>query len=89
MARISPPTAGARGPTEPVAPGAWYGGPVTDGSYKTELMRAVEAAYDVFGRGHVSGQLEVCLCPVCMTEEARAAIIATRNDRLSVAQICD
>ncbi|WP_152475141.1 hypothetical protein [Roseovarius sp. THAF9] len=62
---------------------------MTDGPFKAELMRAVEAAYDVFGRGHVSGQLDVCLCPVCMTEEARAAIIATRNDRLSVAQICD
>lgn len=59
------------------------------GPYKAELLRAVEAAYDVFGRGHFSAALEVCLCPVCMTEEARAAIIGTRNDRLSVAQICD
>lgn len=57
--------------------------------YTAELTRAVEAAYDAFGRGHLSGQLEVCLCPVCMTEDARAGIVATRNDRLSVAQICD
>ncbi len=62
---------------------------MTDGPYKAELLRAVEAAYDAFGRGHVSAQLEVCLCPVCMTEAARKAIIATRNDRLSVAQVRD
>ena len=76
MARISPPTAGAPGPTEAVAPAAPESGPVTGGPYKAELLRAVEAAYDAFGRGHVSAQLEVCLCPVCMSEAARAA---TRN----------
>jgi hypothetical protein len=44
------------------------------GPYKAELFRAVEAAYDVCGRGHFSAALEVCLCPVCMTDEARAVL---------------
>lgn len=57
------------------------------GPYSKALSDAVAAAYDVFGRGRVSGGLEVCLCPVCMTEATRAQIVATPNDALSVALI--
>lgn len=46
------------------------------------LNRAVRTAYLRFGRRHVSKDLEVCFCPVCMTPEIRDQIVATRNDAL-------
>ena len=55
----------------------------------SRLQEAVAEAYEVFGRGRVSAGLEVCQCPVCMTEDTRQAIIATRNDALPVALICE
>lgn len=53
------------------------------------LNAAVEALYASFGEGHVSAQLEVCLCPVCMTEETRQQIIATPSRALTPAQIAE
>ena len=53
------------------------------------LNAAVEALYASFGEGHVSAQLEVCLCPVCMTEETRQQIIATPSRALTPALIAE
>lgn len=59
------------------------------GPYGADLLLAAEQLYDAFGRDHVSGDLEVCHCPVCMSEETRAKIIATRNDALPVELVAD
>lgn len=50
--------------------------------YWPGLKTAVDAAYDAFGREPITAPLDVCLCPVCMTEETRGKIIGTRNDAL-------
>ena len=42
-----------------------------------ELRQAVAGVWDAFGERRVSAVLEVCLCPVCMSEETRARIVAT------------
>lgn len=55
--------------------------------YADDLRAAVAALYDAFGRGHVSRQLEVCTCPVCMDEATRQRIIATPNDALWIDDI--
>ncbi|MEM6306167.1 MAG: hypothetical protein AAF744_15725 [Pseudomonadota bacterium] len=55
--------------------------------YAPQLTAAVEAVYAAFGEGHVSRQLEVCFCPVCMTEETRAKIIATPTRQMPSALI--
>ena len=55
--------------------------------FSDDLTAAVEAAYSNFGHIHVSAQLEVCHCPVCMTEETRASLIATPVRDWSVAMV--
>lgn len=62
---------------------------LTASPFEDKLRTCVEAAYDAFGRGQVSRTLEVCQCPVCMTDETRAEITATSNDALSVALIAE
>ena len=49
---------------------------MTDSPHRAALTKAVGALY-ALAPSRVSGALEVCLCPVCMTAETRAAIIAT------------
>lgn len=46
--------------------------------YVSPLKLAIERTYDCFSNYEISTQLEVCHCPVCMTEETRLAIIACR-----------
>lgn len=49
---------------------------MTDSPHHAALAEAVAALY-ALAPERVSAGLEVCLCPVCMTAETRAAIIAT------------
>ncbi|UYV38917.1 hypothetical protein N4R57_07830 [Rhodobacteraceae bacterium D3-12] len=53
-----------------------------------ELAQQIAAAYGMV-RASVSRQLEVCLCPMCMTEEARREIIATPMREMPAALIRD
>ncbi len=55
--------------------------------FTAPLKAAVVALYACCGQGHVSAQLEVCQCPVCMTEDTRQQIIATPSRALSPALI--
>lgn len=57
--------------------------------YLVELKAAVAQVYAVFGQGYVSAGLEVCSCPVCMSEETRQRIIHTPTPKLSVDLICE
>jgi hypothetical protein len=49
-----------------------------------KLEAAVARLYQVFGTGHVSRQLEVCQCPVCMQDATRLQIIQTRTDEMPI-----
>ena len=50
---------------------------MTHGPHEPALRDAVERCHAAIGRDRVSSALEACLCPVCMTEEVRARIVAT------------
>lgn len=54
-----------------------------------DLGRLVDRAYAAFGVGCVSRWLQVCQCPVCMTETVRQEIIATPNRLLESRLICE
>ncbi len=47
------------------------------------LAKAVEHVYQRFAQYRISGPLEVCLCPVCMTEETRAELVSTPLRQIS------
>lgn len=57
--------------------------------YADDLGRLVDRAYAAFGVDCVSPFLEVCQCPVCMTETVRQEIIATPNRLLESRLICE
>ncbi len=53
------------------------------------LRDAVEAVYHAFDAERVPPGLEVCQCPVCMTETTRREIIATPVRDLSAELVCE
>ncbi len=55
---------------------AFPGVRMIDSPFFEDLRHAVEVAYAA-APGQVSAALEVCTCPVCMTENTRAEIVAT------------